>query len=152
MIYCGPGFSLSYDLAPPPPLPVNKLDRGDTRRLRKKDNLLPGPGDGEGLVKSLGRGESLVLYKSFKILCFTSEKISSPLQWQRTRPRLFSIEKYMVLSVSQLMETISTVDIEGTLRRMFVTKTIDEVFKSLTNTKSCPEKTFIQNSFLVQFR
>jgi hypothetical protein len=44
------------------------------------------------------------------------------------------------------------IDIEGTLRRMFVTKTIDEVFKSATNTKSFPEKTFIKHSVLVQCR
>ncbi len=44
------GQQLSYDLASfpsPPPLPVSKLDRGntqDTGRLRKRDNLLTGGG------------------------------------------------------------------------------------------------------------
>jgi hypothetical protein len=43
--------SLSYDLAPspPPPLsPVGKHNQQRTRRLRKRDNLLMGEGEGVG--------------------------------------------------------------------------------------------------------
>ncbi len=50
----------------PLPLPVSKLDRRHTWRLRKRDNLLPGEGAG-GWVRSqiIRQRESLVLYESF---------------------------------------------------------------------------------------
>jgi hypothetical protein len=46
-------FSPSYDFAPSPfpstpSPPVNKLDQRNTGRLRKKDNLLMGEGEGVG--------------------------------------------------------------------------------------------------------
>jgi hypothetical protein len=44
-------FSLSYDLAPPTPLPPysdSKLDRRHKGRLRKRDNMLTGEGEGVG--------------------------------------------------------------------------------------------------------
>jgi hypothetical protein len=46
MIYRGPSFLASYNLAPPPPppIPVNKVDWRHTVRSRKKDNLLTGEG------------------------------------------------------------------------------------------------------------
>jgi hypothetical protein len=53
-------FSPSY-LAPPPPppsSPFSKLDRLQTRRLRKRDNLLTGGGS-----QILRQREILVLYK-----------------------------------------------------------------------------------------
>jgi hypothetical protein len=61
--------SLGLDLAPPQsPVPtpstspVSKLDRRQTGRLRKRDNLLTGEG-GEGQI--IRRRDSLVLYQSF---------------------------------------------------------------------------------------
>ncbi len=62
-------FSPSYGLvAPPPPSPVSKqykLDRRQTGRLRKRDNLLTGEGEGWGRSQIMWRRESLVFYKSF---------------------------------------------------------------------------------------
>ncbi len=51
MIYIGPGFLPSTDMAPTPSLsPVNKLDRRNTGRLRKRDNWLTGDGGGRTRV------------------------------------------------------------------------------------------------------
>ncbi len=102
------------------------------------------------------RRERLVLYKSFNTICFTQRKCSPPSIVENNAKailhRKIHCSKCKLADGNYKYCTKMYIDIEGTLRRMFVTKTIDEVFKSLTNTKSFPEKTFIKNSFLVQFR
>jgi hypothetical protein len=56
-------------LAPPPPPPVSKLDRRRTGRLRNKDELLTGEGEGVGAGNQILRPqESLALYKSVNTL------------------------------------------------------------------------------------
>ncbi len=70
-------FSQSYDAAPPPPTPspspVTKLDRQHTGRLRKRDNWWKGEGWRNRWTwnQIIRQRESLVLYKSFDILCST---------------------------------------------------------------------------------
>ncbi len=56
-------FSPSYDSAPPhppPPLPVSKIDRRHTGRVRKRYNLLAGRGGG-GAKHRTARRERMVL-------------------------------------------------------------------------------------------
>jgi hypothetical protein len=72
MIYRGP--DLLDDLAPIPPLPpspASKLDRRHTRRLRKRDTLPKGRGEGRGCARSriIRPQEGLVLYESVNTLC-----------------------------------------------------------------------------------
>ncbi len=75
MIYRRPGFIAVYDFFDPhpttlPPAPVSKLERRHTGSLRKRDNLLTGEGGrGWGRSQIIRQRESLVLYKSFNILC-----------------------------------------------------------------------------------
>jgi hypothetical protein len=52
---------------PPPPSSVSKLDQRHSGRLRKRDNLLTGEGDGVG-GGAKRRREILVLYKSFNTI------------------------------------------------------------------------------------
>jgi hypothetical protein len=71
MIHKGQAFSLSYDLAPPPPPLtsfVSKLSLFLSPPVCIRPSLLTGEGGGGGGAKSCDSEEALALYKSFNIL------------------------------------------------------------------------------------
>jgi hypothetical protein len=101
MIYRGPGllavvwFGSLPTLSPP--YPVSRLDRRrHTGRLRKRDNLLTGEGEGGWSRSRIIPQESLVLYKLVNTLClFPFLTVPLPRSSEQCR-NVFSYPLYIV--------------------------------------------------------